>query len=192
MKNNNEDNELNIEDLELVNDDDSDERGSGDDENIVDNDVNSEIEKLNAMNADLQDRLVRQMAETENVRTRNIKSVKEARDYAILEFAKDIIPVMDNFTRAMEHLPSEMGDDLKAIIDGIQMTQKELSEAFKKNHIEVLNPQPGNKFDYNQHHAISQIVTDDFEAGTIVSTMQVGYQLKERLIRPASVVVSKK
>ena len=71
------------------------------------------------------------------------------------------------------------------------MTQKELENVFRKHGLEVIEPQEGEKFDYNAHHAITQIVTDKHKAGTIVNTMQVGYKIKDRLIRPASVAVAK-
>jgi len=149
------------------------------------------IEELTQEVALLKDKLLRQMAESENIRNRSTKMVNDARDYAISDFAKDLIPVMDNFSRALEHLPPEMTDDMKNIIDGIKMTKNELTSVFKKYSLEAVEPQAGDKFDYNIHHAISEIVTEDHKEGSVVSTMQVGYKLKDRLVRPAAVSVAK-
>jgi molecular chaperone GrpE len=139
----------------------------------------------------LKDRLLRQMAETENIRTRSTKLVNEAREYAIFGFSKDLVPVMDNLSRALEHLPENLDDSIKGVASGVQMTKEELESAFKKHALESILPQAGDKFDYNDHHAISQIVTDEYKPGTVVNTMQPGYRIKERLIRPAAVTVAK-
>ena len=150
-----------------------------------------QIEKLLAERQELKDRLLRQMAENENVRTRNLKSVQETRDYAILGFAKDMISIMDNLSRALEHVPEELDDATKNIIDGVKMTHQELVNAFKKNNIDIIAPKAGDKFDYNVHCAISQQEAEGKESGVILSVMQQGYKIKDRLIRAASVVVSK-
>lgn len=141
--------------------------------------------------ADLHDKLLRSFAESENIRNRSTKMVEESRLYSITAFAKDLLPVMDNFTRTLQHAPENPEGDLKVIIDGVSMTKTELENAFKKHGLECISPQKGEKFDYNKHNAISQIVTDEFQAGTIVDTMQVGYKIKDRLLRPAVVTVAK-
>lgn len=153
---------------------------------------NEIIQKLLEEVADLKDKLLRQMADSENMRTRFARLTEEAKDYAIFAFAKDMIPVMDNLSRALEHLPGNLDRDTENIIAGVKMTQAELESAFKKNALELINPVPGDKFDYNLHHAISQIVTNEYEDGIIVNTMQNGYKIKDRLIRPAGVAVAKK
>jgi len=75
----------------------------------------------------LQDKLLRQMAESENIRTRSTKLVDEAREYAIFGFTKDLIPVMDNLSRALEHLPEHLDNDIKNVVEGIKMTKKNLN-----------------------------------------------------------------
>ena len=120
------------------------------------------------------------------------KKVEEARDFSIVGFAKDLLPVIDNFSRALSHVPENINNDTKIIIDGVSMIKDELISIFKKHGIESIEPKEGEGFDYNHHHAISQVVTDQYEEGTIVTTMQVGYKIKDRLIRPASVAVAKK
>ena len=89
-------------------------------------------------------------------------------------------------------MEKNINNDTKIIIDGVSMIKDELISIFKKHGIESIEPKEGEGFDYNNHHAISQVVTDQYEEGTIVSTMQVGYKIKDRLIRPASVAVAKK
>ena len=155
-------------------------------------DYAAEIYALQEKIDQLQDKLLRQLAETENTRTRYSKLIEEEKDYAIFGFARDLVPVMDNLSRTLEHLPQHLDAETKNIVEGIKMTQKELDQAFKKHALELIHPNLGDKFDYHSHHAISQIMTDDQEAGTIVNTMQVGYKIKDRLIRPAAVSVAKK
>ena len=138
-----------------------------------------------------QDKLLRQLAETENIRSRSAKMVEEASNYAIFSFAKDLVSVMDNLDRALEHVPKDVNEEVKNIIEGVKMTQQELTSIFAKHSLESLKPNSGEVFDYNQHHAISQVATDDYEPGVIVNTMQVGYKIKDRLIRPAAVAVAK-
>jgi molecular chaperone GrpE len=155
-------------------------------------DTDKVIADLTGKVADLKDKLLRQMAESENVRVRSAKAIDEAREYANFGFAKDLVPVMDNLTRALEHLPEKLGEDMRNIVEGINMTKKEFESVFRKHALEPIHPNPGDKFDYHTHHAISQIVTDEHEAGSVVSTMQTGYRIRDRLIRPAAVVVAKK
>ena len=154
-------------------------------------DYEKTIEVLSQQVELLQDKLLRQLAESENIRTRSTKLIEEARDYAIFGFTKDLIPVMDNLTRALSHLPENLSDEVQNIVEGVKMTKAELETVFRTHLLETIEPQSGDKFDYHSHHAISQIMTEDFEDDTIVSTMQVGYRIKDRLIRPAAVSVAK-
>ena len=151
-----------------------------------------QIETLQEQIDILQDKLLRSMAECENVRHRSTKLIEEAKEFSIANFAKDLVPVIDNLSKALEHAPKEQSDELKSIVDGIHMTKRELETVFGKYGLDCINPNPGEKFDYNIHNAISQMVTDQFEVGTIVATMQMGYKIKGRLLRPAAVVVAKK
>ncbi len=170
---------------------------NGLDEDIVEleekenGEVQSVIDGLNEQIETLQDKLLRQLAESENIRTRSAKLVEEAREYAIFDFTKDLMPVMDNLQRALEHLPENLDDEMKNVIEGVKMTKGQLESAFQKHHLESIAPQSGDKFDYNMHHAISQIMTEEYGTGSIVNTMQVGYKIKDRLIRPAAVTVAK-
>lgn len=138
-----------------------------------------------------QDKLLRAMAESENIRHRMNRLVEETRDYSIFNFAKDLVSVIDNLSRAIAHAPENLDESHKAVIDGVRMTKNELDSVLKKHGLEVIEPKAGDKFDYNNHHAISQVETDEYVEGTIVSTMQTGYRIKDRLLRPAAVAVAK-
>lgn len=150
------------------------------------------IQNLSEEIKTLQDKVLRSIAESENIRSRMNKTIEETREYSITNFAKDLMPVVDNLSMTLDHLPETMDETTKVIVEGVKMTKHELEAVLKKHGIESIEPQKGDNFDYNNHHAISQLVTDKHKEGTIVSTMQVGYRIKDRLIRPASVVVAKK
>ena len=184
------DKELNLEQTEEIIVENTQNSTTSNDEPKID--YAAEIQGLQEKIDQLQDKLLRQLAETENTRTRSAKLIEEEKDYAIFGFARDLVPVMDNLSRTLEHLPQHLDAETKNIVEGIKMTQKELDQAFKKHALELIQPNLGDKFDYHSHHAISQIMTEDQEPGTIVTTMQVGYKIKDRLIRPAAVAVAKK
>ncbi len=151
-----------------------------------------EIAVLKEQNGILQDRLLRTVAESENTRKRLEKSIEDARDYAIISFAKDLLAVNDNLSRALEHKPQNIEGELANIIIGVEMTKNELTNILKKHGLESIEPLLGEKFDYNIHHAISQLESDDHDNDSIIMVMQSGYKIKDRLLRPAIVQVSKK
>ena len=152
-------------------------------EGINDNSDQSQIEEL-------KDQLLRAFAEKENLRKRYEKTIEETKSYAVTSFAKDIISVMDNLSRALEHQPKEVSDDVRNVILGIELTKQELQNIFNKHKIKAISPSIGEKFDYNTHNAVSQIESDG-EPGTIVNVMQNGYSIENRLLRPAMVTVVK-
>lgn len=159
---------------------------------ILEDDVDQIIANMQEQIEGLQDKLLRSMAECENVRARTTKLVEEAKEFSITGFAKDLVPVVDNLSRALSHVPDELDENTKMVIEGVAMTKNEFENVFKKHGLVCIEPEQGEKFDYNLHNAISQIVTEEFEPGTIVNTMQAGYKIKGRLLRPASVTVAKK
>ncbi|MDN3031176.1 MAG: nucleotide exchange factor GrpE [Candidatus Tisiphia sp.] len=140
----------------------------------------------------LQDKLLRTIAESDNTRKRLEKSIEEARDYAIFSFAKDLLSVNDNLSRALEHKPQNMEGDIANIITGVEMTKGELTSILQKHGLESIEPLLGEKFDYNIHHAISQIVSEEYDQDSVIAVMQSGYKIKDRLLRPAIVQVSKR
>ena len=132
-------------------------------------------------------------AEAQNVRRRMEKDVQDARAYAATGFARDILSVADNLSRALDHVPPEMREDekLKGFLAGIEATQRELDKAFGLHGITRIAAN-GLPLDPNQHQAMLEIPTDEAEPGTVVQEMQAGYMIRDRLLRPAMVAVAKK
>lgn len=132
-------------------------------------------------------------AETQNVRRRMEKEAADARAYAATGFARDVLSVSDNLTRALEAIPSEMRDSeaMKGLVVGLEATGRELESVFAKNGITRIASM-GMPLDPNQHQAMVEIPSADVEPGIIVAEMQAGYMIKDRLLRPALVGVAKK
>lgn len=151
------------------------------------------LDKLQAENSELKDRLMRALAEVENVRRRADKERQDGQKYAVSPLAKELLPVADNLRRALDAIPAEVaqGDDqIKNMILGVEMTEKMLLDAFEKVSIQRVDPQ-GEKFDYKLHQAMSEAEGTGQPAGTVVQVLQAGYVLHDRLLRPAMVVVAK-
>ena len=149
------------------------------------------VEQLEHHIEDLSDRLLRTMAENENMRKRYEKQLDDMRDYSISNFAKDLISVVDNLERALKFVPESISPEHKSLLSGVELTLKELAGIFHKNGIEAIEPHAGDKFDYNLHFAISKVESEEHNPDTIVGLMQVGYKIKDRLLRPAAVSVAK-
>ncbi|MEM7778914.1 MAG: nucleotide exchange factor GrpE [Pseudomonadota bacterium] len=132
-------------------------------------------------------------AETQNVRRRLEKDVTDARNYAATGFARDILSVWDNLSRAVEAIPESLReeDSMKGLVIGIEATQRELEKVFKQHGVERVAA-VGLPLDPNQHQAMIEIPSADAEPGTIVQEMQSGWMIKDRLLRPAMVGVAKK
>lgn len=132
-------------------------------------------------------------AETQNVRRRMEKDIQDARNYAATGFARDILSVSDNLSRAIGAVPAELREDekLKGLVAGIEATQRELEKVFAQHGITRIAAM-GLPLDPNQHQAMMEVPSDEHEPGTIVQEMQSGYMIKDRLLRPAMVGVSKK
>lgn len=143
--------------------------------------------------AQLKDRLLRAVAEGENIRKRAQRDTEEMSKYAVTGFARDMISVAENLARATASIPEDVRGNpaVKTLADGVEMTMKELLSIFERNGIRRIDP-IGQKFDHNFHQAVAQIETPDQEAGTIVQVLQAGYQIHDRLLRPAMVGVAKR
>jgi molecular chaperone GrpE len=129
--------------------------------------------------ADLKDRLLRTLAEMENLRRRTDKEVADARTYGVTNFARDILAVADNMERA-----------LKALVDGVELTERELIKVMEKHGVRRLEP-AGQKFDPNLHQAMLEVPDPSVPSGTVVQVMQPGYTIGERVLRPALVGIAK-
>ena len=132
-------------------------------------------------------------AEMQNLRRRMEKEMQDARNYAATGFARDILSVSDNLSRAVEAIPADLREDdkMKGLVVGIEATQRELEKVFKQHGIERVAAM-GMPLDPNQHQAMIEIPSADQEPGTIVQEMQSGWMIKDRLLRPAMVGVAKK
>ncbi|MXP42796.1 nucleotide exchange factor GrpE [Altererythrobacter soli] len=132
-------------------------------------------------------------ADAQNVRRRADKDVADARTYAVTGFARDVLSIADNLSRAIEAIPEDLREDskFKGLVAGIQATQRELDKVFTQHGITRIAA-VGLPLDPNQHQAMLEMPTDDAEPGTIVQEMQAGYMIRERLLRPAMVAVAKK
>ena len=144
--------------------------------------------------ADLKDRLLRTLAEMENMRRRTDKEVADARTYGVTNFARDILAVADNMERALKALDDEIRTKadagLKALLDGVELTERELIKVMEKHGVRRLEP-AGQKFDPNLHQAMLEVPDPSVPSGTVVQVMQPGYTIGERVLRPALVGVAK-
>lgn len=156
--------------------------------------MQSVIEKLNAENAELKDRALRIAAEMENLRRRTAKDVDEARSYAVSKFARDMLSVSDNLNRALAAVPQETREagepGLLALIEGVEMTEREMINLMGKNGVTKLEPK-GQKFDPNFHQAMFEVQNPDVPNNSVMEVMQDGYVIGSRVLRPAMVGVAK-
>jgi molecular chaperone GrpE len=152
-----------------------------------------ELEALRAETAALKEQILRYAAEAENTKRRAEREANDARAYAIQKFARDLLGVADNLSRALAHEPADTGDAaVKNFVLGIEMTEKELQGAFERNGLKRVAPARGEKFDPHQHQAMAEQPGADVAPGSVLELMQPGYELLGRLVRPAMVVVAAK
>ena len=153
----------------------------------------AQIEALSAEVNELKDKLLRTLAEAENVRKRSEKQVADARIYAIERFAGDLLPVQTIFPAPLEALDDAAREALseagKSLLGGVEMTQKELHASLARNGVVSVNAAPGDVFDPNMHQAVSQIPSDQ-PSGSIAETFQHGWKIGDRVLRAAMVAVS--
>lgn len=170
------------------------------DEGGVDVDVEVEVEppppsaeeriaELEARVKDSHDKYLRSMAELDNVRKRARKDNEEARIDAQSRVLREMLPVIDNLERAVAHA-AQSGDGASGVLEGIQLVLRQFAQALERCNVHAIEAR-GLPFDPTQHEAVSQIVTADAPAGSVVEVMQTGYRIGERLLRPALVVVAK-
>ena len=152
------------------------------------------VDKLTAENAELKDRLLRALAETENTRRRAEREAADARAYAISAFARDMLTVADNLARALDSVPAEARagaeGPLKTLIEGVEITSRDLVAALGRHGVKKLEPQ-GEKFDPHFHQAVFEAPDESVPAGTVTQVAQSGWKIGERVLRPAMVGVSR-
>jgi molecular chaperone GrpE len=149
---------------------------------------------LRQENAELKDRLLRALAEMENLRKRTEREVADARAYGISSFARDVVGAADNLERALEATGvgwKKHADDAgKALFEGVELTERDLLKALEKHGVRRIDPQ-GQKFDPNLHEAMYEIPDNSVPAGTVVQVLQSGFTIGDRILRPARVGVAK-
>ncbi len=152
------------------------------------------VEALNADNSQLKDKVLRTLADMENLRRRTEKEVADARVYATTNFARDMLTVVDNMRRALDTLPTEVreaaDDKVKALLEGVELTERDLLKTLERHGIRKLEPK-GEKFDPNLHQAMFEIPDPSVPNGTVREVVQSGYVIGDRVLRPALVGVAK-
>jgi molecular chaperone GrpE len=152
------------------------------------------IEALNAENAALKDRVLRTLAEMENLRRRTEREIADAKTYGVSAFARDMLNVVDNLSRALESLPEEaragVDDRVRSFVDGVELTARDLVAALGRHGVKKLEPQ-GEKFDPNFHQAIFEAPDETLPSGSVAKVVQSGWTIGDRVLRPAMVGVSK-
>ena len=150
------------------------------------------LDALQAENAALKEQMLRVAADAENAKRRAEREANDARAYAIQRFARDLLGVADNLSRALQHEPAGEDPVVKNFVLGVELTEKELAQAFERNGLKKVDPAKGSKFDPNLHQAMMEQPAPDVEPGAVVQVMQAGYELMGRIVRPALVVVAAK
>jgi molecular chaperone GrpE len=152
------------------------------------------VAQLVAENSDLKDRLLRAVAEMENLRKRTEREVADTRQYAVSSFAREILTVGDNLRRALDAVPEESRKSADAVwmslLEGVDLTERELLKVLGKHGVKVVDP-AGQRFDPNLHQAMFEVADATLPSGTIVNVIQPGYMIGERVLRPAMVSVAK-
>ena len=148
------------------------------------------IQELEAERDEFKDRFMRALADAENARKRSERDRREAEQYGGSKLARDLLSVFDNMKRAVEAIPEESRDTNKAVIEGVELTMRELLNVFKKHGIEPISPEVGDKFDPQLHEAMFEAPVPGTTAGEIIQVSGDGFMLHDRLLRPAKVGVS--
>lgn len=148
-----------------------------------------QLAELQARHAEVSDAYLRAKAEAENTRRRAEEEVSKARKFAVESFADSMLPVKDSLEAAIATHTSQPDAPVEALLEGVHATLRQLSAALERNKVLEINPAVGQKFDPNQHQAIS-VVPADQEANTVVGVLQKGYVIAERVLRPALVTVA--
>ena len=150
----------------------------------------AELDELRAERDDYKDKFMRALADAENARKRGEKARRDAEQYGGSRLARDMLPVFDNMKRAVESITEEQKEASAALIEGIELTMRELLKTFNKHGIEVITPEVGDKFDPQVHEAMFEAPVPGTKSGEIIQVSAEGFMLHDRLLRPAQVGVS--
>ncbi len=169
-----------------------DELAEGGPEDFVagEGDIDANVEKVIAERDEFHDRWMRALAEAENARKRGDKARREAELYGGQRLARDMLPVYDNLRRALDAAEDAEGEASKALLEGVELTLREMRNVFKKHGIEPVSPELGDIFDPQTHEAMFEAPVPGTKAGEIIQVMAEGFMIGDRLLRPAKVGVS--
>jgi molecular chaperone GrpE len=152
--------------------------------------AHDELESLRAERDDMRDKFMRALADAENSRKRSERDRREAEQYGGSRLARDMLPVFDNLSRALEAAGDAERKSAPGLIEGIELTMRELLNIFEKHGIRLIAPEVGEKFDPEYHQAMFEAPVPNTKSGDIIQVAAVGFMLHDRLLRPAQVGVS--
>jgi len=160
------------------------------DNQVADDENELNLEDLVRERDELKDKLMRSLAESENIRKRSLKDRQDAEVYAVTKMSRDILSVYDNLQRALDLAEDILDEKSLPMIEGLELTKKDLLEIFKRNKIEKIEPISGDKFDPKLHQAMMEAPSDEIEKGHILGVLTVGFLIGDRLLRASNVTVS--
>jgi molecular chaperone GrpE len=155
--------------------------------------LGADLDALLVENAEMRDRLLRTLADMENLRRRTEREKADTARYAITNFARDVLTVGDNLKRTMDHVPADAAAQdpaLKTFLEGVELTERELLNVLERHGVTRIEPL-GQRFDPNFQQAMFEVQNPDVAEGTVVDVMQAGYAIGERCLRPALVAIAK-
>ena len=155
--------------------------------------LGADLDALLVENAEMRDRLLRTLADMENLRRRTEREKADTARYAITNFARDVLTVGDNLKRTMDHVPADAAAQdpaLKTFLEGVELTERELLKVLERHGVTRIDP-VGQRFDPNFQQAMFEVQNPDVAEGTVVDVMQAGYAIGDRGLRPALVVIAK-
>ena len=155
--------------------------------------LGADLDALLVENAEMRDRLLRTLADMENLRRRTEREKADTARYAITNFARDVLTVGDNLKRTMDHVPADAAAQdpaLKTFLEGVELTERELLNVLERHGVTRIEPL-GQRFDPNSQQAMFEVQNPDVAEGTVVDVMQAGYAIGERCLRPALVAIAK-
>lgn len=159
-------------------------------EALEDPDTDERIQALEAERDEFRDKFMRALADAENSRKRSERDRREAEQYGGSRLARDLLPVFDNMKRAVDSIPEDARETNAAVIEGVELTMRELLNVFKKHGIVPITPEVGDRFDPQHHEAMFEAPVPGTRAGDIIQVSAHGFMLHDRLLRPAKVGVS--
>lgn len=166
------------------------EEEQGESEQELIDDPNVIIDALMIERDEMKDKWLRALAEAENLRKRAAKERIDSETYGGTKLARDLLSVYDNMSRALEAIDENLKESASSLVEGIELTQRELLSVFERHKIVKISPEIGMNFDPNIHQAMFEAPVANTQAGTIIQVMAEGFQIGDRLLRAAQVGVS--